>query len=100
MKRKQIRIANKKRFTVFLSLIFIVITILTNNIFRISLANSSNNENYIEMAIIPGDTLWEIAKRNNPYNQDVRKVVYEIMELNNMTTAEIKAGSVIKIPTY
>ncbi|SDY85471.1 LysM domain-containing protein [Proteiniborus ethanoligenes] len=100
MKRKRIRIANKKRFTIFLSLVFCIITILTSNISKISLAYSSNNNNYKEMAIISGDTLWEIAKRNNPYNQDVRKIVYEIMEFNNMKTAEIKAGSVIKIPTY
>lgn len=100
MRSKQIRIANKKRFTIFLSTVFVVITLILGGISKLNLAYSSDNEDYVEMAIIPGDTLWEIAKRNNPYNQDVRKVVHEIMKINDMKTANIKAGSVIKIPTY
>ncbi|WIV10934.1 LysM peptidoglycan-binding domain-containing protein [Proteiniborus sp. MB09-C3] len=97
---KRIRIANKRRFTIFLSTIFIITTIIFNGILRLNLVYGSDNGNYAEMAIVSGDTLWEIAKRNNPYNQDVRKIVYEIMKINNMKSASIKAGSVIKIPTY
>lgn len=98
--RKRIRIANKRRFTIFLSTIFVITAIIFNGILRLNLVYGSDNGNYAEIAIVSGDTLWEIAKRNNPYNQDIRKIVYEIMKINNMKSASIKAGSVIKIPTY
>lgn len=100
MRKKQIRIANKKRFTIFLSSVFVIAALVFNSIAKLNLAYSSDFKNYTEMAIISGDTLWDIAKRNNPYNQDVRRVVHEIMKINNMKSAELKVGSVIKIPTY
>ncbi|WP_352417892.1 LysM peptidoglycan-binding domain-containing protein [Proteiniborus sp.] len=100
MRKKQVRVANKKRFTIFLSIVFVVTVLIINNVAKINLAYSSDLRSFSEITIVSGDTLWDIAKRNNPYNQDVRKVVHEIMKINNMKTAEIKAGRVIKIPTY
>ncbi len=100
MKRKRLRIASKTRFTIFLSTVFVIITLIFNGISRLSFAYGTDDRSYVEMTIISGDTLWEIAKRNNPYNQDVRKIVYEIMKINDMKTANLKVGSIIKIPTY
>ncbi|SCG83375.1 hypothetical protein DW1_1807 [Proteiniborus sp. DW1] len=100
MGKRKVRIVNKKRFTIFLTIVFIIFTIIFTGLWKLNLAYSSNDGKYIEMTILSGDTLWEIAKRNNPYNKDVRIIVQEIMEMNNMKSASIKAGSVIKIPTY
>ncbi len=100
MGRRKVRVANRKRFTIFLSTVFVITAIIFGGILKLNLVYSSNDGNYTEMAILSGDTLWEIAKRNNPYNKDIRIIIYEIMEINNMKSANIKAGSVIKIPTY
>ncbi|MFA5524688.1 MAG: LysM peptidoglycan-binding domain-containing protein [Tissierellales bacterium] len=100
MRKIKLRIVNKRRFAFFLSIVFVIAAIIFSAITKFNLAYSTNDGDYAEMAIISGDTLWEIAKNNNPYNEDIRKVVYEIMKINNMKSAEIKVGSVIKIPTY
>lgn len=100
MRKRKLRIANKRRFTIFLSIMFVITAMIFSGISKLNLAYSSNDDDYAEMAIISGDTLWEIAKNNNPYNDDIRKIVYEIMKINNMKSAELKVGSVIKIPTY
>jgi len=99
MKRK-IKIANKRRFLVFLSILCAVFIIIISGATKLNRVYSSKTGEFIEITIVPGDTLWEIAKRNNPYNQDIRKIVYEIMKLNNMKSASLKSGSTIKIPTY
>lgn len=98
--KKRVKIANKKRFIVFLSILFIVFGTAVSGMIKLNPVYSSKSEEFVEITIVPGDTLWEIAKRNNPYNQDVRKIVYEIMKINNMKSASLKSGSTIKIPTY
>lgn len=100
MSRKKIRIVNKKRFIIFLVAVFLTITLAFNGLTNLSLAYGYEQGNYAEMTIIHGDTLWEIAKRNNPYNEDIRKIVHKIMEINDMKSANLKVGSVIKIPKY
>lgn len=100
MRKRRIRVANRKRFTIFLTTMIIISTMIFTGLCKLNLAYSTSDSNYTEMTILSGDTLWEIAKRNNPYNKDIRIIVHEIMEINNMKSASIKAGSVIKIPTY
>lgn len=100
MKTRKLKIVNKKRFVVFLTTVLILLIFITGTIFKLNAAYSFSEDNYIEIQIIQGDTLWDIAKRNNPYNKDIRKVVYEIMKINNMKNANIKIGTVIKVPTY
>ncbi len=45
-----------------------------------------------------GDTLWDIAKKHMPDDYDIRKMVYELREFNNMKDVNIYPGDVIKIP--
>lgn len=55
----------------------------------------------IEYALIlvrPGDNLWNIAQKHYPKNQDLRKSVWEIRKINNLDSANIKPGQVLKIP--
>ena len=44
-----------------------------------------------------GDSLWSIAK-DYAGNKDIRQVVYEISELNNIHNNPIHIGDIIKIP--
>jgi LysM repeat protein len=47
-----------------------------------------------------GDTLWSIAKEYKPDNKDVRQVVYDICEANDMSADDLTVGQKIIIPVY
>jgi nucleoid-associated protein YgaU len=44
-----------------------------------------------------GDTLWEIAGQYAG-KRDVREVIYQIQRANNLQTADIRPGQVLRIP--
>lgn len=46
-----------------------------------------------------GDTLWSIVKTNCSNFGDIREVIYEIRDLNDLETANIFPGQKIKIPS-
>lgn len=48
--------------------------------------------NYFFYTVESDDTIWSIACEHTPENKDVRKTVYEILNLNNIETNELKAG--------
>lgn len=62
--------------------------------------SSTYNNPYIEIIVKKGDTVWDIAIENMPEKYDVRKMVFEIKELNNMKNVEIHPGDLIKIPSH
>lgn len=45
-----------------------------------------------------GDTIWKIAKENNPNKKNVRAWVDEIMEYNNMSDSNVYPGEKIILP--
>ncbi len=94
-KKKRTVIKNKRRFTAFV--MFVII--LTCCGFS-SVKNHVKGEDVatVSVYVTPGDTLWQIAKENNPENKDIRRLVYEIKELNNLKTSNIIVGEEILIP--
>lgn len=93
------KIVNRKRFNIFIIFTTIIIT------FTISLFINNNkaysftyNEPFKKIVISEGDTLWSIALENMPDDYDVRKMVYEIREFNNLDNATIYPGDIIKVP--
>ena len=59
-------------------------------------ASCDNIPEYSTIIIAKGDTLWNIAKRYNFDNQDIRSKIDEIKELNNISS-NIKVGQELKI---
>ncbi|WP_435299865.1 LysM peptidoglycan-binding domain-containing protein [Timonella sp. A28] len=53
----------------------------------------------LEHPVAVGETLWTIARGINP-GVDNRDVVSDIMNLNNMAVAKLRAGEVILLPMY
>lgn len=53
---------------------------------------------YVTMHVKSGDTLWDIAKERCG-NKDIRKYIYDIKKINNMTNSNIYAGKEIKLPS-
>lgn len=91
------KIANKVRFTIFIIIVVTFISFIVANIFE-NKVYSSTYDKYYEIIVVEGDTLWKIAKHNNPYNYDIRRVVDTIMTFNDMNDAKIKPGDIIMIP--
>ncbi|MTI48121.1 cell division suppressor protein YneA [Sporosalibacterium faouarense] len=98
-KNTKLVIVNKTRFIIFVTIVLLFLSIIMGGIFKLDKAYSSTYKTWKEITIQSGDTLWHIARKNNPHNHDTRKVVYEIMKFNSMEDASIRTGDVIKIPT-
>lgn len=55
--------------------------------------------------ICKGETLWNIAKEqsaNNKYfeNEDIRNIIYELQNINDLQNSNLYEGMKIKIPIY
>ncbi|MBZ2173805.1 LysM peptidoglycan-binding domain-containing protein [Schnuerera sp. xch1] len=100
MSNRRYRIVNKRKFISFLVLMFIVITVIAFLLISDNEVYSSTyRENYKEILVREGDTLWNIAIDNMPDEYDVRKMVFEIRKFNSMKdTTSIYPGDLIKIP--
>lgn len=87
------RIKNKKRFIISLTILFVLISficnVVTNKVF------SYTSLEYAEITVSQGDTLWSIASK---MDGDINKNIYEIKKVNNLKTSYIYAGQTLIIP--
>lgn len=96
-------IKNKKKFV---RSILLILTITLGISFLVSTNTFSHQEiKYKEIAIIEGDTLWDIAeneKQNNSYykGQDIRDIIESIKKINNLKTSNLKSGQILEIAIY
>ena len=99
---KKLKIVNKNKFK--RSICFILLVIIM--ILFITLSSYSNTKTKYKIDFVSkGDTLWSIAEKeinNNDYykGKDIRKVIYEIKELNTLSNNNLVEGTSLKIPTY
>lgn len=74
-------------------------------IFMSTLSMSFSNgekpiENYVNIQVRSGDTVWIIAGRNASNEEDIRELVYAIRTINELDrNALIYPGQILKIPT-
>lgn len=67
-------------------------------LFCLPLTNASQQIEYTTIHVSSGDTLWSIAKEYGDSRKDLRDTVQDIMDLNGMSTGNIRAGQELKIP--
>lgn len=94
--KKHIKIVNKRRFAFFCTLCIIFTTVLCG----IKSATASRYSDTYTITVASGDTLWDIARENNPAGRDVRKIVDDIIRLNHMTDTSLYSGDKLIIPLY
>lgn len=94
---KKIVIVNKFRFIMFLLAVFMLISIFAYSFLNIGKVYSKAEIEYTTYIVDNGETLWDIAAKNNPDNKDIRKVIYEIQKYNNIGNT-LSVGQEIKIP--
>lgn len=95
---KKYRIKSKFRFMVSCLIIIGIfvsgINFITGSYTTLALEKPS----YTEVTISYGDTLWDIADEYKSNDTDIRRAVYEICEINNISASDLVPGMVIKIP--
>lgn len=98
--KKRYRIVKKRKFISLLVLVLTIITMFITSFFirNNTVYSSTYQEDYANVRIIKGDTLWNIAINHMPEGYDVRKMVFEIIELNKIEDASIYPGDSIKVP--
>lgn len=87
------RIKNKKRFILSLTILFVLLSFLCNML--TSKVFSHTLPEYKEIVISEGDTLWSIASN---LDGNINENIYEIKKINNLKTSYIYAGQEIIIP--
>ena len=97
------KIKNKFKFirTISLMMLFIIVVFMIFSKTTYSGANISYEEN----VVCRGDTLWSIANeqsKTNKYfeNKDIREVVEEIKNSNDIKDSKLYQGQKIRIPIY
>lgn len=93
---------NKKKFirsmSITFGLLIFIILVLANISF------SHTEIKYKEVSVCSGDTLWSIAKyekNNNGYfeNKDIRDIIAEIKNVNDLKDSSLNVGDKLNIPT-
>lgn len=88
---------NRKKFVKsILTIVFIFVLgfMVINSVLASNEAVETKESEYV---VCKGDTLWKIAEKYKLENQDPREYIYEVKKLNNMTSASIYEGQIIKI---
>lgn len=99
IKKKNIRIKSKLRFTIFILLLLLGISCacMTIRIHENHVHGSAPSQ-YIKVTVMSGETMWEIASRFKAETADTREVVYQIQKANQMDSSELTAGETIRVP--
>ncbi len=88
---------NRVRFSIFLFTLFMLLSLCSYSVFNGGTVYSKDTVEYNVYTVAPGETMWDIAEKNNPDNEDLRKVIYEIQEYNGIGN-DLSVGQEIKIP--
>ncbi len=88
---------NRKKFVKSILTIVFIFVLEFMVINSVLASNEAVETKEIEYAVCKGDTLWKIAEKYKLENQDPREYIYEVKKLNNMTSASIYEGQIIKI---
>ena len=88
-------IASKFRFTMFMAITVLIIAMILGAVFGTSVDGASVNKAYYIITVQSGDT---IAEEYKDAKTDIRKLIYEISDLNDLEDAHIYIGQQLLIP--
>ena len=95
---KKYKIKNRMRFITFITIMMLVISFALSGAFSLIEAHSAEETEYIEITVESGDTLWQLAKTYCSVKGDIRELIYEICQLNDITASDLRAGQTLIIP--
>ena len=91
------KVTDINKFKRFMCLTVLIISIIVFTSFSTMKAYSKDIPQFDYVSVEQGDTIWSIAKAYAG-SKDIRQVVYEISELNNIHNNPIHIGDIIQIP--
>lgn len=91
------RVTDIKRFKRFMFISILFISILVFASMATLIAYSKDIPQFDYISVKEGDTLWSIASKYTD-NKEIRQVIYEISQTNNIHNASIYPGDIIKVP--
>lgn len=97
---KHYRITSKFRFTIFLAILLLCVITIVSTVLGFNTVNSASRNVYNQVQIRSGDTLWNIASEYNSKDMDVRKVINDICDINEISADQLKVGQKILVPVY
>jgi LysM repeat protein len=83
------------RVAVLLTSIAVVLILLLANTVD---AHPPSETSGLEYRVQTGDTLWEIAADVTPDGEDIRRIVFEIRDANDLDGSIIFPGQVLQLP--
>jgi len=96
-KRKVYRLKDGKRL-LSVVLIFVAALVFLCTLAR-TVVNAQTAAEPLRVIVQPGDSLWSIADAHNHDGQvDIRQYIYQIKEVNNLSTSSLEPGQVLIIP--
>lgn len=97
---KKYRITSKFRFTMFLVVMILFAMTTVGTLLGFNTVNSASMNQYNQVLVEAGDTVWTIACEYAPDDMDVRKVVHDICDVNEIQADQLVAGQKIIVPVY
>lgn len=91
------KVTDIKKFKRFMFLTILLISIIAFTSILTLNAYSKDIPQFDYVSVQQGDSLWSIAK-DYAGSKDIREVIYNISELNNIHNTTIQPGDIIKIP--
>lgn len=91
------KVTDLKKFKRFMFISILLISILVFASMTTLNAYSKDIPQFDYISVKEGDTLWSIAS-NYSDHKEIREVIYEITDINNLENALIYPGDKIKIP--
>lgn len=92
-------VKSKLRLCLFITFLLILIISLASSFILKGKAMEAP-ERYLLWTVNEGDTLWSIARDYLPQGRDIREYIYEIKEINQLQTSNIRIGQQLQIPIY
>lgn len=59
---------------------------------------SNNTQDYETVVVESGQNLWGIAREYYGENNNIRKIIFEIRDINNLDNASLDPGQKLKLP--
>ena len=87
------RIKNKKRFILSLTILFVLISFLCSMITTKVFSHTAAE--YKEIIVSKGDTLWSIASN---LKGNINENIYEIKKINKLENSYIYVGQELSVP--
>lgn len=88
---------NRRKGLVFLFTVMLLLVFSLTIVVQADASDSTMNP-YIEVQVLPGDTLWNIVQSHYHGDKDIREMIYQVREENGLNSSNIYTGQLIKIP--